>query len=115
MKTWKILLITFGLTPWPFIISSSAFYFHAGNLLGHSPSYGNPDPKDLAIYSDYALFINISLLIWIYAFLTWLMLVALLLIFFRKNISRRILLFGAFSHFCGIALLFSGVFEWYVD
>lgn len=115
MKTWKILLVIFGLTPWPFIISLSVFFFHAGNLLGQSPSYGNPDPKDLAIYSDYGPFINISLLTWFYAFFVWLILAILYLIICRKKISWRIVVFGAFSHFFGIALLFSGVFEWFVD
>ncbi|MNJ85125.1 hypothetical protein D3C87_25920 [compost metagenome] len=115
MKTWKILLITFGLTPWPFIISLSAFFFHAGNILNYSPSYGNPDPKELAIYSDYSLFINTSALTWIYSFLVWLLLIILYLIMNRKNIRWKTIGFGAIGHFFAICLLFSGVFEWYID
>lgn len=114
MKTWKIILITFGIIPWPFIISLSAFFFHAGNLLDHSPTYGNPDPKDLAIYADYSPFIDISLLLWIYSFLAWL-LVILFLILSRKKISWNSVIYGAFSHLFALALFFSGVFEWYVD
>lgn len=26
------------------------FYFKAGQVLGHAPSYNNPDPKELDIY-----------------------------------------------------------------
>lgn len=115
MKTWKIFLITSAIIPWPFIISLMTFYFHAGKILGHAPTYDNPDPKELMIYADYEPLINWSATIWLYSFLVWLILIILYLISNRKNIRWKWVLIGGTGHFFAIYLLFSGIFEWYID
>jgi len=115
MKTWKFLLLFLGLLPWTFTISLLAFFFHAGNILGHAPSYGNPDPKELAIYSDYEPFIHISATAWLYSFLLWLSIVILYLVSNKKTIRWPFVMVGIISQFFAVCMLFSGIFEWYVD
>ncbi len=115
MKIWKILLYVLGVIPWAFTISLMAFYFHAGRVLGHSPSYNQPDPKELDIYMDYAPFIDVSVDIWLWSFVAWFMLSIVYLIVKRKDIQWAPIIIPAIGQFIAILLLLSGVFEWYID
>ena len=65
MKIWKIILNTFGLIPYLWVISLLTFYFHAAKLLGYFPEFGRPDPKALNIYDDYSPIINLLGQIWV--------------------------------------------------
>jgi hypothetical protein len=115
MKTWNTLWITLAIMPWLFVISLMTFYFHAGKILGHAPTYNNPDPKELAIYANYEPFVNSFATAWLFAFPIWLVLVIFYLISNRKHLQWKMVAIGATSHFFAICLLFSGIFEWYID
>lgn len=115
MKIWKSIFYVIAVTPWLFIITLMGFYFHAGRLLGHSPSYGRPDPKELSIYDDYAPFINLFGSIWICCFMLWLVISIIYLIVNRKKIEWLPLVISGIGHFFGFLLLYSDILDWYVD
>jgi hypothetical protein len=115
MKIWKIILYILGLIPWTFIASIMAFYFHAGKILGRPPIYDRPDPKELGIYKDYAPFVDWTCDIWLWSFFVWFLLVIAYLIIKRKEIEWAPVVVSATGQIFAIILLFSGVFEWYID
>jgi hypothetical protein len=115
MKYWKIELLVLGLIPFGFTISLLAFYFHAGKLLGHLPSYDNPDPKDIAVYGFYQPIIITSFNIACYAFCAWLASVIVYLVVNRKQIAWLYLLGSATGPVIAFLLLRSDIFEWFLD
>lgn len=115
MKAWKITFYTFTILPLSFIVSLLAFYFRAANILGHTPAYNQPDPKELDIYSTYAPFIDISASIWLFSFLPWLILVVVYLLVNRKDIWWKPIIMMGVVQLVAVRMLFSGIFEWYVD
>ena len=115
MIIWRIIFYILGIIPWFFIVSLMTFYFHATKILGYLPRYNMPDPKELNIYSDYSSFIYWSLGIWFYAFLVWLLLTIIYLIVYRKNIKWNPVIFASIGNIIALLLVFSGIFEWFVD
>ena len=115
MKVWKIVFYTIGLIPWTFIISLMAFYFHAGQLLGHLPKYDQPDPRKLSIYNDYSPYVDLTGAIWLFSLIAWILLVVTYLVAKRKNIDWTPVLISGIGHLFGILLFMSGVMEWYGD
>lgn len=60
MSAWKTTFYLFAVPPVAFIVSLISFYIQATKILGHSPTYGRPDPKELYIYMDYAPVVNLA-------------------------------------------------------
>lgn len=81
MKILKLLFYSMGVLPLGYVVSLLAFYFHAKRVLGYAPAPGQPDPKELAIYSVYDPFISWTFGKWFYSFLVW---VILLIIYLGK-------------------------------
>lgn len=115
MKYWKTSLYVLGVIPLGFIFSLLTFYFHAGKILGHLPSYNHPDPKRLEIYFDYAPFINWSGGMWIYSLIICLILVPIYLIVNRKQVVWTPVIACAIGQSLGMFLLFSDIVEWFAD
>lgn len=115
MKIWKSIYYILGVIPWTFIVSLLTFYFKAGQVLGHTPSYNNPDPKELVIYKVYAPYIDWTLEIWLYSFVVWLLLTTIYFISRRKRIEWSPIIISGIGQILVIFLLLSGIFEWYVD
>jgi hypothetical protein len=115
MKIWKIIFYILGIIPWFCIVSLMTFYFHAGKILGYLPRYNMPDPKVLTIYNDYASFIRCSFAIWFYSFITCFILAIIYLIINRKKINPYPIIFAFIGNIIALRLLFSGIFEWFVD
>lgn len=119
MLFWKIAFFLVGLIPWGFIVTLYAFYYRAWDVLGRAPGYNHPDPKELAIYSDYAPYINGFAEIWSWSMLGWIGMIMIYLVMFFvlkwKKFSWGPIAFGMLSHICGFLVLFTGVFEWYMD
>ena len=115
MKIWKIIFYVFGTIPWFFIVPLMTFYFHARKILGHFPRYNFPDPKELNIYSDYSPFIGWSGGVWFYSFIVWFLLTIIYLAIYRKNIKWVPIIFAFIGNIIALLLVFSGIFEWYMD
>lgn len=115
MKYWWITFSILGLFPYTFIISLLAFYSKAKDVLGYYPRYGHPDPKELAIYDDYNMIVNFSLIAWIYTIVIWLILVVVYVIKNRKKINWTPVIVTYIGQYLAVILLFSTIFEWYID
>lgn len=81
----KIVFLLSAIIPWTLLLSVIVFYLHASFVLGHNPTFANPDPKDLKIYSFYGVIINTFLFIWGLTFMIWL----IALVIFLQNNSWR--------------------------
>lgn len=115
MNYWKLIFWILGLIPLGFITSILSFYFHAGHVLGRMPSYNQPDPKELDLYSYYSHYIDWSGLVWIYSFPLWFILLITYLILKKNDSALLSILFGGFLHILGIAICFSDILTWYLD
>lgn len=104
-----------GLVPLGIIISLFSFYYRSAAYLGYYPSYNHPDPKEIPFYDAYDRWINVSFDAWVCSFLLWLFLLLVSLLFFRKENIWRTFFWSALPHMLVVLLLFSGLFEWYVD
>lgn len=111
-KILKKLIYIGGLLPLTFLIPLLSFYFHAGIILGHFPSYNNPDPKQLAPYEFYENIISITGNIWVVSFPIWLILLIIYSIKIRKNFKSVI---TTAIQLLTVGILFSGILEWYAD
>ena len=47
----KVVFSLSAIIPWTLLVSVTVFYLHASFILGYNPTFANPDPKDLKIYS----------------------------------------------------------------
>lgn len=112
LKYLKFSLFFLGAVPLALVLSLLAFYFHAGNILGHLPKYNFPDPKELSIYSNYAVLIDFLGVIWSYSFFIWLFVV---IISTNKKIHGKFIIFGLLAHSSAILIIFSEVMNWYMD
>jgi hypothetical protein len=115
MKIWKTLFYFLAIIPWAFIVSLMTFYFKAGQVIGHAPSYNNPDPKELDIYKIYAPYVDWTAAIWGYSILVWFTFTIIYLIITRKRIEWTPLIISSIGQLSGFFLLLSGIFEWYID
>ncbi len=111
----KVLFSLSAIIPWTLLLSVIVFYLHASFTLGHSPTFANPDPKDLKIYSFYGVIINTFLVIWGLTFFIWLI---ALFIFLQTNSWReyrkklKVIIVG---HIFCIILFFTPLMNWYLD
>jgi hypothetical protein len=110
-----ILLYITGVSSLGYIISILTFYFHARNILGWFPTYGDPDPGELAIYNVYHKIIDPSFVIWITCLLAWILLCVFYTIKNRKEYKGKHIAFSFIGHAISICITFSPIFEWYVD
>ncbi|MES2617300.1 MAG: hypothetical protein V4613_05445 [Bacteroidota bacterium] len=115
MKIWKIIFYTLGVIPWSFIVTLMSFYYEAGNILGHAPTYDNPDPGELSIYKNYAPYIDFTAEVWLYSLILWIILCIVYIIAKRKEIQWTPIVISGIGQFWGIRLLFSDIFVWYID
>ena len=104
-----------ALAPWIFAITILIFYFHTTILLGRSPTYANPDPKDLFIYNFYGWIINPFLIITFITFFIW-------PIIFIMHVStsslykwKKPLLLHISGHALAFIIFLSPIFDWYID
>ena len=115
MKIWKTIFYVLAIIPWTFIVSLMTFYFKAGQVLGHAPTYNNPDPKELEIYKVYAPYVDWTAEVWLYSILVWFALTIIYLITMRRRIEWTPLIISGTGQIFGVLLLLSGIFEWYID
>jgi len=115
MKIWKSLFYFLAIIPLTFIVSLMTFYFKAGKVLGHAPSYNNPDPKELDIYKAYAPYVDWTADVWLCSLLVWFALTIIYLITMRRRIEWTPLIISGTGQIFGVLLLLSGIFEWYID
>ena len=98
-----------------FSVSILVFYFHASRIVGHLPTYGNPDPKQLEIYQNYSPTLNLTLSIWFYSFLVWLILLIIYIVKNRKELNYKPIIITLVVQIIPFIIFFSTIFEWYVD
>jgi hypothetical protein len=111
----QLLLYVTGISSLGYICSILTFYFHARSIVGHFPTYGYPDPKELHIYDAYDKFISPAFGIWVICFLSWILLTICYVVISKKNLTTKHILFSAAGHMVAILITLSQIFEWYVD
>ena len=115
MKIWRIIFYILAVIPWTFIASLLTFYLTANHVLGYPPTYNNPDPGKLSIYKVYAPYVDWTANIWLYSLVAWFILTIIYLITMRKRIEWLPPFVSGTGQYFGILLLFSRIFEWYID
>ena len=111
----KVVFAMSVIIPWTLLFSVITFYLHASFVLGRYPTFSNPDPKDLKLYSFYGTIINPLLFVWGWTFFIWLI---ALIIFLQNNSWKdhiRKLIFAIVGHILCIILFFSSIMDWYLD
>ena len=111
----KIYVIILGFLANLFSICLLAFYFHSGAILGYLPSYNQPDPKRISIYSFYSPLISITGNIALFALPISIILILIYVIIEGRSISWRTVVFNLISFSIAILLFLSGIMEWYAD
>jgi hypothetical protein len=115
MKIWKIIFYSFSAFPLLFILSLSAFYIHSASILGHFPSYRNPEPANIYVYNYYSPVILVGFISSMYSFALWLVLIIIhLLISKDKQVNTAKIISGA-AYLLAYLLMFSRAFGWYLD
>ena len=114
-KYFRIIIGIIGLIPLFFISSILAFYYKVANKYHHLPTYGNPDPKYTDFYQSYYKFIDISFSLTFIAFFLWIIIVAFYLKTRKKEDSLLSVYFSTITYLITFFILFSEVFDWYVD
>ncbi|MDB5268495.1 MAG: hypothetical protein JWP58_1535 [Hymenobacter sp.] len=84
-------------------------------MLGHSPSYNLPDPKELSIHKYYSPLVGITGSLWILSFLFWVSIVVTYVGIKRGKVEWKPLMLGCIGHLVGILLVTSGIGEWEAD
>ena len=110
------IIFVFSIIPYSFVISLLFFYFHAARVLGFYPTPYNPDPKDLAIYEIYGYFINSTFILSLFSLFVWLILAGFYI--YSKEVKRSdylVVTVGLIGYALSIFLVFSSIFEWYLD
>ena len=111
----KVVFSLSAIIPWTLLVSVTVFYLHASFILGYNPTFANPDPKDLKIYSFYGVIINTFLFIWVLTFFIWLI---ALVIFLQNNswieYKHKLITIIVGHTFC-IILFFTPIMDWYLD
>lgn len=111
----KTVFLLSAIIPWALLLSVIAFYMHASFVLGQNPTFANPDPKDLKLYSFYGAIINPLLFIWALTFFIWLI---ALIIFLQNNLwkdyKKKIIPVIVGHIFC-VVLFFTPIMDWYLD
>ncbi len=98
-----------------FTISITSFYIHASSILGHFPTYNNPDPKELDIYEVYQPIISFSAQVWFYSFFLWLILLIIYLFKTKRNFNKKTVITSLVFQSIPFLIFFSKIFEWYMD
>lgn len=111
----RIGFILFILSPLPFITSLLAFDYHATRILGRSPSYDNPDPKNLHIYNSYEPVISVSAEYWLFSLLAFIPFIIIYSVINRKNPKWSWLLPSVLTNLFGIMIFTSSIMEWFID
>ena len=115
MKWIKISIYFLSAFAVAFSISILAFYLHASKILGHFPTYSNPDPKGLDIYEIYDPIITITFGTWFFSFVLWLILILIYVGKTQKQPTYKPIFVTSGLQFIALLILFSRIFEWYVD
>ena len=115
MKYLRIIFWILGIPPLGFSFSILTFYIHAGKILGQSPYYNQPDPKEIDVYTTYSPLVDWTATIWLLSFPIWLGLLILHVVLKKKGNNWRPILITGSSQILAILMLFSKVFEWYID
>ena len=114
-KTISFLIYMLGISPFFYIAPILTFYFHARNILGRFPSYDNPDPKKLSIYTTYNNIISPAFEIWVICLLIWIILCILLIIITRQKVYTTPIKMTCIGHVIAVLIALSPIFEWYID
>lgn len=115
MKLWSAYLYVLGLFALLYVVSLLGFYFNAALILGKFPVYGNPDPKELSFYWVYAPIVILTGSLWLFTIMPWFFSVGIYLVVKRNEIDWKTIILSAICQIGAIALLFSGISEWFAD
>lgn len=112
MKIWRLIFYILAVIPWTFIAALLTFYIKANQVLGYPPTYNNPDPGKLAIYKEYAPYVDWTADVWLKSLLAWFILTIIYLFIMRKKIDWMPIFISGIGQYFGILLILSGIFEW---
>lgn len=114
-KIWSITFYGLAVAHLSWVISLLTFYFHAAIVLGHVPSWGQPDPKILDIYELYEPLVSLTMSISFISVLVWLGLLPVYMFTERNRLQWKPITVSSITVILMVLLFISPVFEWYVD
>jgi hypothetical protein len=115
MTGWRYTFIYLSILPLGLLISLPAFYFHASAILGYSPTYNHPDPKDISIYKFYAPIIYGSSVVSLTSNLIWIIALIVYLFSVKKENLVKLIYISSLTQTASFTLYFIGMFDWFVD
>jgi hypothetical protein len=116
-EEYNSLFFIIGAIPFLCFFILNLFYFHSAIIVGHLPTYDNPDPKELPIYEFYSFIIFILMNLSLYIFLPWLVFTIYHCIRFRKYLSKnwKAIVFPIVTYSLLILEFFSEKIGWFMD
>lgn len=116
-EEYNSLFFIIGAIPFLCFIVLNLFYFHSAIIVGHLPSYNNPDPQELSIYGFYDFIIFFLLNFSFYIFLPWIVFTIYFCIRFRKYLSKnwKAILFPILTYSLLFLEFFGEKIGWYID
>ncbi len=96
-------------------ISITTYYVKAAIEVGHLPSYNNPDPKIFSYHTFFSDIIESALVLWVLIFLIWLLVIGIHVYNEKRNLNKKSIIISGVFQLIGFSVLFSEMFEWFVD
>lgn len=115
MKYWKIAFGACIAIPIATMALISIFYFHAWSVLGRVPTYSNPDPKQMDLFTYYGPFADTGLILTVGSFLLWILLAILYPLIKRKQRNWKLVISSGLVQALTFIFVASDIFEWYID
>ena len=91
------------------------FWLLAAHSIGHFPTYGNPDPKELSIYCIFGPLIILLMNFWFFSIIPSLFLPIWLYFKTKKETYLIYFILGLFIHFITFLITATEIFEWFLD
>lgn len=116
-EEYNSLFLIIGAIPFLCFFLLNLFYFHSAIIVGHLPTYDNPDPKELSFYEFYSFIIFILMNLSFYIFLPWIVFAIYHCIRFRKYLSKnwKAIVFPIVTYSLLILEFFTEKIGWLMD
>ena len=111
----KIYIYLLGVIAFLFIIFILSFYIHTAILVGHLPTYANPDPATISIYSFYAPLIYFVLVLWMISFFVWLVISGVYMYEMKESVQIKPLFISFIGHLLAWIVFSSEILNWFLD
>lgn len=115
LKAYSFFNTISAISAWTYSLGLISIYLQATSILGHFPSYNNPDPTTFSFYDTYEKVIMIVGNVWLVTFILWIVFTAILLNSHHKYLKSKAFILGLCGHLLVICVFFSSIMDWWAD